>query len=241
MLSHSRWSAAAISTGCTALRNARAKAPEIICSSFVLEVLESTHGPPPSVSAVTQVRPDASVDQVSPDRIGAGPRPRPTHRRPQRRDAPGFGEARGAGIALPRFTREWRNRQTRTVQVRVSERTWGFNSPLAHASDRPRVSDPGPRHLRSSTEGLTEPAPHPIPSKPAPNPLLARSSPIAADRGSSAGDRRRGLPPMRFLVPHPRGRGGSLAGLTHRPPRQASEAGVDARIPKWDALGTMGA
>jgi hypothetical protein len=25
---------------------------------------------------------------------------------------------------------EW---QTRTVQVRVSERTWGFNSPLAHA------------------------------------------------------------------------------------------------------------
>jgi hypothetical protein len=27
---------------------------------------------------------------------------------------------------------EWRNRQTRTVQVRVSERTWGFNSPLAH-------------------------------------------------------------------------------------------------------------
>jgi hypothetical protein len=28
--------------------------------------------------------------------------------------------------------REWRNRQTRTVQVRVSGRTWGFNSPLAH-------------------------------------------------------------------------------------------------------------
>src|SRR3954447_7743274 len=26
---------------------------------------------------------------------------------------------------------EW---QTRTVQVRVSERTWGFNSPLAHSS-----------------------------------------------------------------------------------------------------------
>ena len=23
--------------------------------------------------------------------------------------------------------------QTRTVQVRVSERTWGFNSPLAHS------------------------------------------------------------------------------------------------------------
>src|SRR5699024_8043700 len=29
-------------------------------------------------------------------------------------------------------TREWRNRQTRTVQVRVPARAWGFNSPLAH-------------------------------------------------------------------------------------------------------------
>ncbi len=28
--------------------------------------------------------------------------------------------------------REWRNRQTRTVQVRVPVRAWGFNSPLAH-------------------------------------------------------------------------------------------------------------
>ena len=28
--------------------------------------------------------------------------------------------------------REWRNRQTRTVQVRVPERAWGFNSPLEH-------------------------------------------------------------------------------------------------------------
>ena len=43
-----------------------------------------------------------------------------------------FGARQRAGIALARFWREWRNRQTRTVQVRVSERTWGFNSPLAH-------------------------------------------------------------------------------------------------------------
>lgn len=28
--------------------------------------------------------------------------------------------------------REWRNWQTRTVQVRVPERAWGFKSPLAH-------------------------------------------------------------------------------------------------------------
>ena len=31
-----------------------------------------------------------------------------------------------------RHLREWRNRQTRTVQVRVPVRAWGFNSPLAH-------------------------------------------------------------------------------------------------------------
>ena len=37
--------------------------------------------------------------------------------------------------------REWRNRQTRTVQVRVPERVWGFNSPLAHQHDR--LSSPG--------------------------------------------------------------------------------------------------
>ena len=32
----------------------------------------------------------------------------------------------------PEGMRKWRNRQTRTVQVRVSERTWRFNSSLAH-------------------------------------------------------------------------------------------------------------
>ena len=32
----------------------------------------------------------------------------------------------------PVTARGWRNRQTRTVQVRVPERAWGFNSPLAH-------------------------------------------------------------------------------------------------------------
>ena len=47
-----------------------------------------------------------------------------------------FGGPCGGGIACARFTREWRNRQTRTVQVRVPERTWGFNSPLAHHSPR---------------------------------------------------------------------------------------------------------
>jgi hypothetical protein len=28
--------------------------------------------------------------------------------------------------------REWRNRQTRRIQVPVPARAWGFNSPLAH-------------------------------------------------------------------------------------------------------------
>ena len=37
-------------------------------------------------------------------------------------------------------SREWRNRQTRTVQVRVPERVWGFNSPLAHQRRYPLVT-----------------------------------------------------------------------------------------------------
>ncbi len=36
---------------------------------------------------------------------------------------------------------EWRNRQTRRIQVPVSERMWGFKSPLAHARGRRK---PGP-------------------------------------------------------------------------------------------------
>ena len=31
-----------------------------------------------------------------------------------------------------RHSGEWRNRQTRRIQVPVSERMWGFKSPLAH-------------------------------------------------------------------------------------------------------------
>ncbi len=45
---------------------------------------------------------------------------------------------------------EW---QTRTVQVRVSERTWGFNSPLAHGEEgKSPCGRPG------SPSDLTDPA-----------------------------------------------------------------------------------
>ena len=89
----------------------------------------------PSLEVLQCAHASASFRQrlVSPcppvDVIGADP----AHRPPGSVVAPGFGQDLGAGIALPRFSREWRNRQTRTVQVRVSERTWGFNSPLAHS------------------------------------------------------------------------------------------------------------
>jgi hypothetical protein len=43
---------------------------------------------------------------------------------------------------------EW---QTRTVQVRVSVRTWGFKSPLAH----PARSIEVPQQLRWKTSALT--------------------------------------------------------------------------------------
>src|SRR3954451_4821634 len=45
-----------------------------------------------------------------------------------------FGCVPRGGLVCAGFTREWRNRQTRTVQVRVPERAWGFNSPLAHVT-----------------------------------------------------------------------------------------------------------
>ena len=43
--------------------------------------------------------------------------------------------AASCAASLPRFhSGEWRNWQTRWLQVPVSVRTWGFKSPLAHAS-----------------------------------------------------------------------------------------------------------
>ncbi|CUR54634.1 hypothetical protein NOCA2200024 [metagenome] len=79
------------------------------------------------------------------------PRPSPSRGPPGSVDRIGvaqFGFRCRAGITFAGFTREWRNRQTRTVQVRVSERTWGFNSPLAHNS--PRSSDLGLRPFRGN-------------------------------------------------------------------------------------------
>ncbi len=41
----------------------------------------------------------------------------------------------GWAVGLPcRTPGEWRNWQTRRLQVPVSERMWGFKSPLAHRS-----------------------------------------------------------------------------------------------------------
>src|ERR671912_1168915 len=69
------------------------------------------------------------------------PVPLPCGRRsyPGARQDPGLRRA-GANllVALGRVA-EW---QTRTVQVRVSERTWGFNSPLAHSKGE-GLPDPG--------------------------------------------------------------------------------------------------
>ena len=54
-------------------------------------------------------------------------------------------QTRECGACLPRMakcrrkvliflsSREWRNWQTRWLQVPVFERTWGFKSPLAHS------------------------------------------------------------------------------------------------------------
>ncbi len=51
---------------------------------------------------------------------------------PHRAAHPELDGPHASPVRFTRYTREWRNRQTRTVQVRVPERVWGFNSPLAH-------------------------------------------------------------------------------------------------------------
>ena len=54
----------------------------------------------------------------------------------------------GGAVGLPcRTPGEWRNWQTRRLQVPVSERMWGFKSPLAHRSPRRRSRRPIAREL----------------------------------------------------------------------------------------------
>ena len=50
------------------------------------------------------------------------------------RAARGWPIATTSVVLISRSLREWRNWQTRTVQVRVPVRAWGFKSPLAHQS-----------------------------------------------------------------------------------------------------------
>ena len=42
--------------------------------------------------------------------------------------------AMGASLVPCSLTREWRNWQTRRIQVPVPARAWGFKSPLAHST-----------------------------------------------------------------------------------------------------------
>ena len=52
--------------------------------------------------------------------------------------APSGGDVRASfdAVLISLSLREWRNWQTRTVQVRVPVRAWGFKSPLAHRKER---------------------------------------------------------------------------------------------------------
>src|SRR6476469_8307498 len=45
-------------------------------------------------------------------------------------------------------------RQTRWLQVPVSERAWGFKSPLAHADERAPVFGPGFFFISTQAEGI---------------------------------------------------------------------------------------
>ena len=67
-----------------------------------------------------------------------------------------FGRRPRGALAFRCFSREWRNRQTRTVQVRVPERAWGFNSPLAHITTTAPGSGPGPSSVMPGRRSVAE-------------------------------------------------------------------------------------
>ena len=121
--SASRLRALASSTGCTSLRKARAKTPLTARSMPFSKRSRTPTSTPPSCA-----RPCLTAHLAG---AGAGT--------PRASLTAGFGVGCTAGHVLTSSgcSREWRNRQTRTVQVRVPERTWGFNSPLAHTSRPP--------------------------------------------------------------------------------------------------------
>ncbi len=91
----------------------------------LLELLES-HGP---AQTNGPVRP-----------IQAYCRPELPTRRSSRR-LPNEWAGSGQGLLLPGRSGEWRNRQTRRIQVPVSERMWGFKSPLAHVKSAAQLGD----------------------------------------------------------------------------------------------------
>ena len=51
-------------------------------------------------------------------------------------------------LGCPGYSGEWRNWQTRWIQVPVSERTWGFKSPLAHHHNSGPPAQQGVRCVR---------------------------------------------------------------------------------------------
>ncbi len=65
----------------------------------------------------------------------------------------GFGS--GAGTMIRSHRREWRNWQTRRIQVPVPERVWGFKSPLAHPSSRPERRGVDRIRLRIAPRSVT--------------------------------------------------------------------------------------
>ena len=138
----SRCRAAAISTGWTSALKARAKAPLTRRSS------ESSKRSSRPMTASKPLRfrgsgmPCPPWSKPNPREPCDGGASRGSHHLVAVRRAPGRQSLPGhtaideshtlATDSCSSVTREWRNRQTRTVQVRVLERVWGFNSPLAH-------------------------------------------------------------------------------------------------------------
>src|SRR6478735_3023254 len=113
---------------------------------------------PTATSSVPLARPPArSVPTIRPDRI-RDPRER-GRMRGDVRAAPRPAPCRGGLECLLDRANVLRRarvaeRQTRWLQVPVSERAWGFKSPLAHADERTPVFGPGFFFVSSPAEGV---------------------------------------------------------------------------------------
>ena len=197
----------------------------------LLEPVQQSHGPSrPGVVARAQWR--GSGDSTARPGTAEGAAVIVTAD-PATRTAPAPGRAslirlRARVVTGALGAREWRNRQTRTVQVRVPVRAWGFNSPLAHdnlGALPARAPVPPTGALRLPSAATAQP-----PTAPVPRPVagIVRAGPSGPVSGVCAA---RSAGPGSWHA-FPRTRPRPLDARTRRPPDAPGRRSLRRQIPR---------